>query len=41
MAESYDYATSGIDYHAGTLHTLEGTQQVLGTDEEIARWLAK
>ena len=41
VAESYDYATSGIDYHAGTLHTLEGTHQVLGTDEEIARWLAK
>ena len=41
VAESYDYASSGIDYHAGTLHTLEGTHQVLGTDEEIARWLAK
>ena len=41
VAESYDYAASGIDYHAGTLHTLEGTHQVLGTDEEIARWLAK
>ena len=41
IAESYDYASSGIDYHAGTLHTLEGTHQVLGTDEEIARWLKK
>ena len=41
IAESYDYATSGLDYHAGTLHTLEGTHQVLGTDEDIARWLAK
>ena len=41
VAESYDYASSGIDYHAGTLHTLEGTHLVLGTDEEIARWLAK
>ena len=41
VAESYDYATSGIDYHAGTLHTLEGTHQVLGTDEDIARWLTK
>ena len=41
VAESYDYATSGIDYHTGTLHTLEGTHQVLGTDEEIARWTAK
>ena len=41
VAESYDYASSGIDYHAGTLHTLEGTHQVLGTDEDIARWLTK
>ena len=41
IAESYDYASSGIDYHAGTLHTLEGTHQVLGTDEEIARWAGK
>ena len=41
IAESYDYAFSGIDYHAGTLHTLEGTHQVLGTDEDIARWLTK
>ena len=41
IAESYDYASSGIDYHAGTLHTLEGTHQVLGTDEDIARWLTK
>ena len=41
VAESYDYATSGIDYHAGTLHSLEGTHQVLGTDEDIARWLKK
>ena len=41
IAESYDYASSAIDYHAGTLHTLEGTHQVLGTDEDIARWLTK
>lgn len=41
IAESYDYASSGIDYHAGTLHALEGTHQVLGTDEDIARWLTK
>ena len=41
IAESYDYASSGIDYHAGTLHTLEGTHQVLGTDADIARWLTK
>ena len=41
VAESYDYAASGIDYHAGTIHTLEGTHQVLGTDEEIARWTSR
>lgn len=41
VAESYDYASSGLDYHAGTLHTLEGTHQVLGTDADIARWLTK
>ena len=41
VAETYDYASSGIDYHAGTLHSLEGTHQVLGTDEDIARWLTK
>ena len=39
IAESYDYATSGLDYSTGTLHTLEGTHQVLGTDEDVARWL--
>ena len=38
IAESYDYASSGLDYHAGTLHTVEGTHQVLGTDEDLARW---
>ena len=26
---------------AGTIHTLEGTHQVLGTDEEIARWTSR
>ena len=41
VAESYDYASSGLDYHAGTLHTLEGTHQVLGTDADIARWLKR
>lgn len=39
IAESYDYSTSGLDYHAGTMHTLEGTHQVLGIDADIARWL--
>lgn len=41
VAESYDYATSGLDYNAGSLHQLEGTHQVWGTDEDVARWLAK
>ena len=41
IAETYDYASSGIDYHTGTLHTLEGTHQVLGTDREIEQWTGK
>lgn len=41
VAESYDYATSGLDYNAGSLHQLEGTHQVWGTDEDVARWLAE
>ena len=41
IAESYDYATSGLDYNAGTLHPLEGTHQVLGTDRDLERWLKK
>ena len=41
IAESYDYATSGLNYNAGTLHPLEGTHQVLGTDEDLACWLKK
>ena len=41
IAETYDYASSGIDYRTGTLHTLEGTHQVLGTDREIEAWTGK
>ena len=41
IAETYDYASSGIDYHTGTLHTLEGTHQFLGTDREIEAWTGK
>lgn len=41
VAEVYDYAASGLDYHAGTLHQLEGTHMVLGTDENIQQWTAK
>lgn len=39
IAETYDYATSGLDYNKGTLHLVSGTHQVRGTDEEVARWL--
>ena len=37
-AESYDYATSGIDYTKGTDHLVSGTHYVKCTDEEFARW---
>ena len=35
-AESYDYATSGIDYTLGTEHHVGGTHYVKCTDEEFA-----
>lgn len=37
-AESYDYATSGIDYTLGTEHHAGGTHYVKCTDEEFAKW---
>lgn len=37
-AISYDYASSGIDYCAGTYHTVSGSHTVLATDEEFAAW---
>ena len=37
-AESYDYATSGIDYTLGTEHHVGGTHYVKCTDEEFAKW---
>lgn len=37
-AESYDYATSGIDYTKGTDHLVSGSHYVKCTDEEFARW---
>lgn len=37
-AESYDYATSGIDYTLGTEHHVRGTHYVKCTDEEFAKW---
>lgn len=36
--ESYDYATSGIDYTLGTEHHVGGTHYVKCTDEEFAKW---
>ena len=38
VAETYDYATSGIDYSKGTSHHVEGSHYVKCTDEEFARW---
>lgn len=38
---SYDYATSGLDYEAGTQHKITDTHFVLGTDEDLERFLAK
>ena len=38
-AESYDYATSGIDYTLGTEHHVGGTHYVKCTDEEFAKWI--
>ena len=37
-AETYDYATSGIDYTKGTDHLVSGTHYVKCTDEEFDRW---
>lgn len=37
-AESYDYATSGIDYTLGTEHHVGGTHYVKCMDEEFAKW---
>ena len=38
VAETYDYATSGIDYAKGTSHHVEGSHYVKCTDEEFAKW---
>ena len=38
MAETYDYATSGIDYNKGTNHLVSGSHYVKCTDEEFAKW---
>ena len=36
---SYNYFTSGIDYNKGQMHTVEGSHQVLCTDQEFERWM--
>ena len=36
---SYNYFTSGIDYNKGEFHTVEGTHQVLATDQEFEKWM--
>lgn len=36
---TYNYATSGIDYNKGTRHLIDGTHYVLGSDQEIAKWV--
>lgn len=38
VAETYDYATSGIDYTQGTNHHVSGSHYVKCTDEEFAKW---
>ena len=40
-ALTYDYASSGLDYAAGSEHLIEGTHTVLGTDENVRQWLAE
>lgn len=39
ITESYDYKTSGLSYHAGTMQQLEGTHMVRGTPELVEKWL--
>jgi len=38
VAVSYDYRTSGIDYHKGTQQHINGQHYVLATPEELADW---
>ena len=37
-AIAYDRERAGIDYTAGTYHLVDGTHEILATDEEFARW---
>ena len=38
--QSYNYATSGIDYSKGNYHALSATHSLLATDAETAAWTA-
>lgn len=38
IAASYDYFTSGIDYHKGSNQHIGGQHYVLATEEELKRW---
>lgn len=38
VAETYDYASSGIDYNKGIDHHVSGSHYVKCTDEEFAKW---
>jgi oligopeptide transport system ATP-binding protein len=37
----YDYATSGVNYHEGSLRLIDGTHRVLATDDEYGAWVHK
>lgn len=39
ISESYDYASSGIDYAEGSSRHVEGTHYVLATEEEFNKWM--
>ena len=39
ISESYDYATSGINYQDGKEQHVDGTHYVLATDEEFIKWI--
>jgi len=39
VAEAYDYRAAGVDYNIGTEHLIDGTHTVLGTDEELRKWM--
>jgi len=39
--QSYDYKKAGIDYTSGTQHHLGGSHYVLGTDDELRKWIGQ